>query len=140
MNSKDELEGVNLLFLLVLFCPDPTVSYFPEEGEMSGTLLHPLPPLYLAQSGSGHWQWFLSTSVVSAAKQLSNSCDGCPDTESPHGNPSQRPLLQVSDPVFLFSSTHTVSVVLVLLSDSFPCLFAAALKTSSVYAPGIIAP
>lgn len=133
MNSKNELEGVNLLFLLALSCPDPTVSYFPEEGEMSGTLLHPLPPLYLAPSGSGHWQWFLSTSVVSAAKQLSNSCDGCPDTESPHGNPSQRPLLQVSDPVFLFSSTHAVSVVLVLLSDSFPCLFAAALETISLF-------
>ena len=44
MNSKDELEGVNLLFL-ALSCPHPTVSYFPEEGEMSETLLHPLPPL-----------------------------------------------------------------------------------------------
>lgn len=99
---------------------------------MSGTLLHPLPPLYLARSGSGHWQWFPITSVISAAKQLSNSCDGCPDTESPHGNPSQRPLLQVSDPVFLFLSTHAVSVELVLLSDSFPCLFAAAVEMNSL--------
>ena len=133
MNSKDELEGVTLPFLPALSCPDPTVSEFPEEGEVSGTLLHPLPSLYLAQSGSGHWQWFRSSSVISAAKQLSNSCDGCPDTESPRGNPSQRPLLQVSDLVFPFLSTHAVSVELVLLSDSFPCLFAAAVEMISLF-------
>lgn len=100
---------------------------------MSGTLLQPLPPLYLAWSGPGYWQWFLSSSVISAAKQLSNSCDGCPDTESPHGNPSQRPLLQVSDLVFLFLSTHAVSVELVLLSDSFPCPSAAVVEMISLF-------
>lgn len=114
------------------FCSDPTVSQFPGDREMSGTVQHPLPPPYLAQSGSSHWQWCLSTGVISAAKQLSNSCDGCPDTESPHGNPSPRPLLQVSDLVFLFLATHTVSE-LGLLSDSFPCLFAAALAMASLF-------
>lgn len=98
-----------------LLCPDP--CELAPRGRCR-TLQHPLPPLPLAQAGSGHWHWFHS--VISAAKQLSNSCDGCPDTESPPGNPSHRPLLQVSDPAFLFSSTHNASAGLGLLSDSFP--------------------
>jgi len=110
------------------------------QWEMSGSLLHPLPPFYLVQSGPGLWQWFLSTSVISAAKQLSNSCDGCPDTESPHGNPSQRTFLQVSDPAFLFLSTHAVLLSWYCCLTALPCLLAVALEMISAYVSRVVVP